>query len=64
MLAHARKIENISLSLAAMIHLLQPHIKCPCLFKLITEAQAHAEIPKLKNAILLIYKKNISNTSP
>ena len=39
MLAHANKIESISLSLAAMIHLLQPHVKCPCLFKLMTEAQ-------------------------
>ena len=42
-LAHANRIESISLSLAAMIHLLQPHVKCPCLFKLMAEAQTMQE---------------------
>ena len=41
--AHANRIESISLSLAAMIHLLQPHVKCPCLFKLMIEAQTMQE---------------------
>ncbi len=43
-LAHANRIESISLPLAAMIHLLQPHVKCPCLFKLMTEAQTMQEL--------------------
>ncbi len=43
MLAHANIIESISLSLAAMIHLLQPHVKSPCLFRLMIAAQTMQE---------------------
>jgi hypothetical protein len=42
--AHANRIESISLSLATIIHLLQPHVKYPCLFRLMTEAQTMQEL--------------------
>ncbi len=74
MLAHANKIESISLSLATMTHLLRSHVKCPCLFKLMTEIQmmqklmnTNAESTDLQRKLLAIhdyrkdYEKSITS---